>query len=290
MPYAKIQSPPTIAVALAAFNRRETTLRSLETLHAQTGVGLDWTLRIHLLDDSSTDGTAEAVAERFPSVVLLNGNGNLFWGGSMAKAMASALAQPADFLLMLNDDVELAPDAVDMALAEYAAACKIAGNSMQVVIGSVSDPATGAMSYSGFRRTHRRDPSKISRVAPSPAALTPCDTMNGNFVLIPKAITDQLGTVDPLFVHQLGDIDYGYRVVRAGGGLWIARKPVGTCAPNNRVMPFRKPGLSVMARWRAMNHPLGLPLRPWFAFMWRWGGIEGLARLATIYALRLAGH
>lgn len=285
-----IEKGATISIAMASFNRRETTLRSLASLYAQAGVGVRWDFTVHLLDDNSSDGTRAAVEDRYPEVNVLSGNGNLFWGGGMAVAMESALAQSPDFLLMLNDDVELEPDAIAMVLAEYAKACETAGNPMQVVVGSVSDPVTGAISYSGFRRTHRRDPSKISRVTPSPLDMTPCDTMNGNFVLIPKAITDRLGTVDPVFVHQLGDIDYGYRVVRAGGGLWIARKPVGTCAPNNRVMPFRKPGLGFLERCRVMNHPLGLPLRSWITFMWRWGGAVGVIRLAGIYTLRMAGR
>lgn len=277
------ESRVVVAVALASFNRRDITLRCLETLFAQANAQNNWTISVYLTDDASVDGTSAAIRNAFPDVHLLQGTGNLFWGGGMALAMTAALATRPDFLLMLNDDVELENDAISVALAEYQAACQMAKNPMQAIVGAVTDPVSGEMSYSGFKRTHRRNPSKLVRVPPDLNRLIACDTVNGNFVLLPRAITEKLGSVDATFVQQLGDIDYGYRIIRLGGGIWIARKPVGTCAVNHRSFAFRKPGLSLRAKWRAINHPLGLPLRPWAAFMWRWGGVYGMFVLLGIY-------
>ena len=58
---------PTCAVIMACFNRRATTLRSLASLYGQQPVR---EIRVYLVDDASTDGTAEAVLDRYPSVRL----------------------------------------------------------------------------------------------------------------------------------------------------------------------------------------------------------------------------
>ena len=43
-----------------------------------------------------------------------------------------------------------------------------------------------------------------------------CREINGNFVLIPKKIYDQVGMLDPVFPHAIGDFDYGLRVASSG--------------------------------------------------------------------------
>lgn len=279
-----------IIVVVASFNRKETTLRCLKSLLQQNGAGTTWFLDVVLLDDASTDGTRQAIAREFPQVSLLQGNGNLFWGGGMHRAMTEAIKRDPDYVLMLNDDVDLRSDAIETALADHRTMSARIGDPRQVIIGAVNDSNTGLMTYSGFKRTSRRDPSKLERISPSSDQCLFCDTMNGNFVLIPRSVHKMVGAVDSAFIHQLGDIDYGYRVRAVGGKLWLARGFVGSCRANLRKMPFEKTGLSFAERWRAINSPLGLPISSWSRFMWRWGGSYGLWRLAGIYMLRISGR
>ena len=284
-----VHKPPLICVVMASYNRRDVTLAGIASLYNLDGRGTAWHLQVVLLDDASPDGTAQAVKAKFPEVTVLHGTGNLFWGGGMHAAMIEALKTTPDFTVLYNDDVILFPSAMSQMLADYDKATLQTGDPKQVIVGAVTDPATGQLTYSGFVRAHLWDPSKLTRIAPSNSALTPCDTMNGNFVLVPRAVTRIIGPVDPSFVQQLGDLDYGYRARRAGASIWLARGTVGTCAPNLRPPPWRKPGLGLLGRWRALNTPHGLPLRSWVTFMWRWGGPVALARLAGIYALRILG-
>ena len=37
--------------------------------------------KIYLTDDNSQDRTKEKFSKKYPNVEILNGNGNLFWGG-----------------------------------------------------------------------------------------------------------------------------------------------------------------------------------------------------------------
>ena len=74
-----------VAAVMAAYNRRELTLACLRSLGAQQvpGVALD----VFVLDDASSDGTSE-VAEQFPEVTVLHGDGELYWNGGMRRAIA----------------------------------------------------------------------------------------------------------------------------------------------------------------------------------------------------------
>lgn len=281
-------SAPLIAAAMASFNRRETTLACLSSLHRQTGCGRDFRLSMVLLDDASTDGTAQAVAANFPDVTLLEGTGSLYWGGGMHRAMSHALASDPDFILLMNDDVQLRPNALQSVLSVHRQLTRERGNSRIAVIGATVQPGTGRITYSGFRRTAATDPSKLRRIAALGDKPVRCDTMNGNFVLVPRAAAQVLGPVDSRFPHQLGDIDYGYRLNAAGGETWVSPAIAGECSANCRKPPVEAPGLSLRERWRALNTPKGLPLRSWAVFMWRHGGAAGIIRLCGIYVKKLA--
>ena len=56
-------------------NNVERTLDCLECLTRQTYKRL----RILIIDDGSTDGTAAEVRARYPDVEVLSGNGSLWW-------------------------------------------------------------------------------------------------------------------------------------------------------------------------------------------------------------------
>jgi len=273
----------TIAVAMSCFNRRETTLRCLRSLAPQATDYIH--LTVHLLDDDSVDGTADAVKVEFPETVVIKGDGNRFWGGGMYLAMRSAAEAGFDYVLWLNDDVTLKPDAIARMLDAYQVAkAKDAG--LHVVAGAMEDPSTGNMSYGGFNRRNAWHPAQLDRVAPSMDALTPCDTLNGNCVLIPADVVQRLGPIDPTFVHQLGDIDYGYRLAKVGGQTWLAPGFIGECSPNTGTAAWRK-AKDLRTRLRLLRTPRGLPPRSWFTFMWRWGNLLGIATLAGIYVKAL---
>ena len=83
-----------ITALLAAHNRRPKTLACLSSYFAQE-VPDDVTLSAVLVDDGSTDGTADAVRERFPRAEVIVESGDLFWAAAMAIAERRALAAAA---------------------------------------------------------------------------------------------------------------------------------------------------------------------------------------------------
>lgn len=274
-----------ISVAIACHNRRETTLACLSKLADATPSGFE--VKTFLFDDASSDGTSAEVAQLFPAVVVLRGDGNHFWGGGMNAAMTAAMAEPYDFLLMLNDDVSLFPNALFAVYGDIIALANSNGTFKHILVGAVIDPSSGHITYAGFRRLSAWRPHKLEMIPPNFKSPTRCDTMNGNFVLIPKEVAAELGPVDAELVHRLGDIDLGYRASELGTRIWVATMPVGECPSNRSNANQDIYNGSILDRWRKINSPLVLHFGSWFVFMRRHAGLIGLLELLAIYAKKL---
>lgn len=241
-----------VAALLTCHNRRDTTLRCLQSLFGQE-LPAGTTLKAFLVDDGSCDGTGSAVREGFPAVTVLVGEGNLYWGGGMRLAWGEAMKQDFDLYLWLNDDTLLLPDAVAALLASYLEVSAL-DRSCGIVVGSACDPATGAVTYGGFG-----DAGGETRVLPSDRE-QPCLTMNGNIVLVGKEVAAALGNLSDRYQHTHGDMDYGLRARQHGFSVWVAPGIHGHCPPN-RCPPWRDPQVPLPQRWRYLHSPKGLPPR-----------------------------
>jgi GT2 family glycosyltransferase len=66
-----------------------------------------------IIDDGSTDGTKEMLEKEFPEVIVLHGDGTLFWTAAMNRGVRHALKLGADFIFTLNNDTLAAPDLLE---------------------------------------------------------------------------------------------------------------------------------------------------------------------------------
>jgi GT2 family glycosyltransferase len=114
-------------VVLPVHNRRPITQAFARALNAQTVNDY----RLLLVDDGCSDGTVAAVESLLPPerLMVIHGDGQLWWAGALQRAwqLLSALpAGDADAVLIINDDVGIEPGflAAGLAvLAEHPGAC-----------------------------------------------------------------------------------------------------------------------------------------------------------------------
>lgn len=104
-----------IYVITAVHNRYAITEAFVQKLLAQSVK--NWNLI--LVDDGSTDGTAEMVKGLIPQAVILQGDGNLWWGGALHEAYKYVKTNVADsdYVFISNDDVDFPSDYVERAIA-----------------------------------------------------------------------------------------------------------------------------------------------------------------------------
>ena len=97
---------PLVSVVVVSFNTREMTLECLRTARAATA-GLPTEFLV--VDNASTDGSAEAVRREFPTVAVIANAENVGFGAANNQAMARA---HGEFFLLLNTDAFPDPRAV----------------------------------------------------------------------------------------------------------------------------------------------------------------------------------
>ncbi|WP_106976597.1 glycosyltransferase family 2 protein [Streptomyces sp. NRRL B-24484] len=276
--------PLRIAVLMTCHNRAPKTLAALASLRDQRGLPAGTVLSVHLVDAGSTDGTARAVAEHFPDVEVVTVGQDVFWGEGMRTASRRSRhgALPAwDHQLWLNDDVRLTADAV----ADLLATAERTGG-RAVVVGALHSSDGARTTYSGRRRTlprwHPR--SHVFVLVDPTGAPEPCDTCNGNVVLVPRRVRDRLGDIDRRFRHSMGDFDYGLRARRAGIPLYVTPRYVGACDTNPPLSGSREPGIGVREALRRLVSQRELPPRQWWAFchrhLWPWAPLLMVAPYA----------
>lgn len=91
-----------IYVVTAVHNRYRITEKFVNQLLVQTYEDI----RLVLVDDESTDGTADMVKVKMKDAVIIQGNGNLWWGGALHAAYKwlKANADSNAYLMFANDD------------------------------------------------------------------------------------------------------------------------------------------------------------------------------------------
>jgi GT2 family glycosyltransferase len=259
----------SIAVIITCFDRYRKTLSCLDHLFKQEGLN-ECGLSVYLLDDASMDRTIEAVQSQYTNVILLHGNGHLFWNRGMHNAWQKAFESNYNYYLWINDDTMLVPQALSCLLSTHHKLSQL-GHSESIIVGSTQDPDTRDFTYGGIIRTKFWHPLKFTPIAPSQEPIQ-CATMNGNCVLIPRAVAQKVGNLDPVFTHSMGDFDYGLRARQHGCSVWVAPGYLGTCSLNSNQNTWQDINVPLGARLQKVKQPKGLPTQEWRLFARRHAG------------------
>ncbi len=259
-----------IATLITCHNRKLKTLACLEALFNNVRQN-DFSLDVILVDDGSTDGTMQAVQARFPQVIIIRGNGDLYWNGGMRVAFAAAIESDFDYYLWLNDDTILYPFALTT-LLETENSVFQENTPPAVIVGSTQEVEGGQITYGGVLHVSRWRPIKFRLAIPGDIPIS-CDTMNGNCVLIPRSVVKIVGNLDSQFVHSIGDIDYGLRAKAAGFRLYVMPRYAGVCDKNVMLNSYLDSNLTRFKRFRLLTGKKGLPFRAWYVFTKRHCGV-----------------
>lgn len=248
-----------IAVLITVFNRRDKTLRCLESLSKQK-LASNVEIKTFVTDDNSTDGTSAAIKIFYPEVELFKGSGFLYWAGGMRFTFEHSLHYAADYYLLLNDDTVLYENAINILLQG------IQQNAIQpaICIGSTKDKESQQISYGGRKLTHLK--KWKSNIVYSNNECVKCDFGNANIMLISKKIIDKIGFLSNDYTHSLADYDYTLTAKKAGFELLVAPGFLGECKDDHG--NNWKPGnISLKERIKYLKSPTGLAYREYLIFI-----------------------
>ena len=287
-----------LTVIIISYNTRELTLAALRTLYATTQAT---TFRTVVLDNASTDGSADAVATTFPQVELLRSDENL--GFARANNMVAAAAR-TEWLLLLNPDTECYASAVDnlMAFARANPKAGIYGGRTVFPDGSLNIAscwnritpwsvfclATGLTA--AFPRSTIFDPEAMGGWQRD--TVREVDIVVGCFLLIRRDLWTRLGGFDLRYFMYGEEADLCLRARRLGFHPMITPDAeimhlVGAASASKvekRILVTKARVTLIRDHWPRWQVPLGIGL------MWLWGALRITASRLIALAGQLRGR
>lgn len=257
----------SVLALIASHNRKPITLECISALlKSSTSAGIS--LGVVLVDASSTDGTASAVASRFPEVQVIQAPGSSYWASSMRIGWESTQNVDRDYLLWLNDDVVLDPNAVQDLIH-----CANFVGEPSIVVGSTRDTEGARVTYGGYVRGPWFKRLSLKRVSTS-SRINFVELANGNILLVSDFIDRGLGGFPKGFSHSMADLAFTNLARSQGVPIALAPGTQGTCDDNPVRGTWRDSNLDAVARVQKLWSPKGLPFMEWARICLRIGGIS----------------
>lgn len=241
------------------FNRREKTENSIKKLiYGNPTISFDFII----VDDNSSDGTA-VMLEQFDNVEVVCSRGYLFYSGGMREAIRVAKLRDKqyDYCLFFNDDVDFFDCAIERLIT-------LKKEEIDILVGATCD-ANKNLTYAGVRKDSKWIPRCKIVFAPEEKELMSCDTFNANCVLIDYDIFMKLDNIDPVYIHGMGDYDYGFEASRKGCQLAVANFYCGVCEKTTEQGSWRDRSLTRYQRLKMKNTAKGTPNSVWFHYLYK---------------------
>src|SRR5262245_28699969 len=106
---------PRVALIILCYNGLEDTLACLHSLER-----LEYSrdrLEVVIIDNASSDGTPDTIRREFPGVTLIETGANLGYAAGNNVGLRYAVEQDFDYVLLLNNDTEVAPNFLTLLIA-----------------------------------------------------------------------------------------------------------------------------------------------------------------------------
>ncbi|MGQ9840674.1 MAG: glycosyltransferase family 2 protein [Anaerolineae bacterium] len=179
------------------------------------------TTEIIVVDNASTDGSAEMVAAEFPAVRLIRNATNVGYARGNNIGIAASTGR---YVLLLNSDTVVPPGALEALVAfmdahPQAAACSprlLQPNGTPQPYAFGCDPTPGYLLRRGLARALFRRPLHNWAVAEPIRA----DWVSGACLLVRRAAIEQVGGLDEAMFMYFEDNDWCRRMRLAGWQVW----------------------------------------------------------------------
>lgn len=272
---ASTHAAPATDVVVVAYECRELLLACCRSVAALAGV------RLLVVDNDSSDGSADAVEQAFPDATVLRAPHNEGFAAGVNRGLA---ASNAEQVLLLNPDARLAPGALDRMRAALRddPRCAAVGPRLRDADGALELSVDRTMTPLGDLRTRLLDLLYAGGSGPLARILErrysrarDVRSLSGACMLLRRTALREVGGLDARFFLYAEDVDLCRRLRAAA---WRLRYEPGAEAVHVRGASARHDPLAVEAAWRDSqlafyreHLPLWAPLlRAWVRWRYRW--------------------
>lgn len=221
MPVSKSNNDPRLVyIVILTWNGKQNTLDcllSLESVWSEHTRGI-------VVDNGSSDGTAEAVRANYPELIVLRNEENLGFTGGNNVGMRDALNRGADYILLLNNDTIVDPEFVGKMLEVALSSDRIGFVSPKICFADSPDllwfagarfnPLTGYGRVIGYREKDRGQYDDIREID------RPC----GCAVLVSRRLCEEAGLLDPGIFLYMDEVEWMLRARKKGFTSFYAPK------------------------------------------------------------------
>jgi GT2 family glycosyltransferase len=193
-----LAAPPQVDIIVITFNGTNHLDRCFRAIQRTNYPNY----RTILLDNGSTDGCADLVADRYPDCQIIRTGKNLGFAGGNNVAMRLSLEGQAEFVVLLNDDSYICdPEWLSRAVA------------------AAADPTVAMVGFEVIQGGGVYDPSLDRSIASLPASPVGVGRIEGSSLFIRTAVLRQIGLLDEIYFMYGEEDDLEMRAKRAGYGL-----------------------------------------------------------------------
>nr|MBN1230114.1 glycosyltransferase family 2 protein [Anaerolineae bacterium] len=224
----------TLGIIIVNWNTRDYLHRCLQSIYAGDG---DFTYDVVVVDNGSTDGSVQMVQDSFPQVMLISGHGNIGYPRAnnlglrhfgLPDGPDQESDETPDYLLLLNPDTALPPDALVNMLVYMEAhpAVGAAGPKLVMEDGSLdlacrrSLPTVEVAFWRliGFSRLFPKHPrfARYNLTFLDENQVSEVEALVGAFMLLRRETIQQVGLMDEQFFMYGEDLDWCKRIGEAG--------------------------------------------------------------------------
>ncbi len=213
---------PKVAAIVLNYNGKDLTLQTVEILLAMTYDNFD----VVVVDNGSTDGSPEAVGVAFPQAIRLRTEENLGLAGGINLGICYALEHDYDYLLTLNNDIEVDPamltEMVEVAERDSTIGC--VGPKAYYYWDRQRLWSAGGMIRFKESVTRERGMGEIDRGQYDRDEEVAY--INGCAMLVRRSVMAEVGLLDPIYHLAVEDADWCMRMKRLGYRSFYAHRAV----------------------------------------------------------------
>lgn len=178
--------------------------------------------RVVVVDNASTDGTAELLRRDFPQVEHLALPENLGYGRANNEGLRRALALGAEFVALVNNDVTVGPGWLANLLQAARAQPRAGLFTGTLLFNNEERVNSTGLAIDTFGRARDRDfRLPLSQLQRSDG---PVAGVSGGAALLRVAMLREIGLFDEAYFAYYEDVELSLRAAAAGWTSWYARE------------------------------------------------------------------